>query len=176
MVRLETERLIIRDHISEDLENHHKLMSDPEIMTYIEDIMTTSLEDSQNNLKFSIVESKKPNRTHYFFAIEEKTGDYVGSIGFTIIEKNESGGNAELGYFILKSKWGNGYTSEAAKAVIEFAFQNIGLHKISSGCIAENKASENIMIKLGMTKEAHKVQHVLHKGVWKDRVEYGLIR
>lgn len=178
MVRIETERLIIRDHIKDDLFKHHLLMSDPEIMTFIEDIQTHSLEASEDNLKFSIEESKKGDqRRCYFFAIIEKeTNSLVGSTGFTILDKNETGGNAELGYFILKEFWGKGYTTEAARAVIDFGFNTLNLHKMTTGCILENVNSEKIMIKLGFTKEAHLVKHVLHKNIWKDRVEYALFK
>jgi ribosomal-protein-alanine N-acetyltransferase len=177
MIRIETERLIIRDNIMDDLEGHHKLMSDPNLMTYIQDIQTHSLEESKKNLAHSVKESKSLNRTCYFFAIEEKEGhNYVGAIGFTVLERTETNGNAELGYFILKDYWSKGYTTEACKAVIDYAFNSVNLHKISTGCNAENVSSEKIMIKLGMTKEAHLKQHVLHNGQWKDRVEYGLFR
>lgn len=177
MIRLETERLIIRDHVMEDLKDHHRLMSDIEVMSYIQDIMTHSLEESKENLQFSIMESKQVNRKCYFFAILEKESEkFVGSIGFTILDRSEGAGNAELGYFILRDFWGKGYTTEAAKAVIELGFETVQLHKITSGCNAENIGSENIMIKLGMEKEAHLKKHVLHNGEWKDRVTYGLLK
>ena len=50
------------------------------------------------------------------------------------------------------------------------------MHKITTGCIAENVNSERIMKKLGMLKEGHLKQHVLHKNIWKDRVEYALFK
>lgn len=173
-MKIETSRLTIRDNIKSDLDEHHRLMSDSEIMSYIKDIQTYSLEESKENLDFSIKESQRGNdRKCYFFAIVDRITDmYIGSIGFTILEKNECGGNAELGYFILKEHWNKGYTTEAAEAVVKFAFEKVKLHKISTGCILENSNSEKIMNKLGMVKEAHLKLHVLHNGKWKDRVEY----
>jgi ribosomal-protein-alanine N-acetyltransferase len=55
-----------------------------------------------------------------------------------------------MAYFIHKKFWGNGYTAEAAKRVIDFAFENVGLHKIITGCLKENAAFEKIMKKCGM--------------------------
>ena len=81
-----------------------------------------------------------------------------------------------MAYFIHKKFWGNGYTAEAAKRVIDFAFENVGLHKIITGCLKENAASEKIMKKCGMIKEAEKIQHIWHEDKWKDRVEYRLLR
>lgn len=177
MIILETDRLIIRDHKESDLENHHLLISDPEQMTYIEDIKTNSLKESKENLDFSIKESNSNERKCYFFLVEIKeTHEFVGSVGFTIMDQNNQGGHAEMGYFILKKHWGKGYTTEASKAVIDFAFQSLGLHKISAGCNAKNTASENIMKKLGMVKEAHFKSHVLHNGLFCDRLVYSLFK
>lgn len=177
MVALETDRLIIRDHRESDLENHHRLMSDETVMSYIKDIKTNSLKESKDNLEFSIRESESGNRKCYFFAIEDKVSlDFIGSIGFTVMEKNENGGTAEIGYFILKEHWGKGYVTEAAKSVLDYAFNVLMLHKVYSGCNIENKESENIMIKIGMEKEGHLYKHILHNGKWKDRVIYAKLK
>jgi len=177
VIKLVTDKLIIRDHVIDDLKTHHQLMSDPEIMTYIEDIQTHSLEESRDNLMFSIKESKKEDRNCYFFAVVEKESNrHIGSIGVTIFDRNETGGNCELGYFILKEFWHKGYTTEAARKVIDFAFNTLNMHKITTGCIAENVNSEKIMKRLGMVKEGHLKQHVLHDNIWKDRVEYALFK
>lgn len=173
-IKIETDRLIIRDHMESDLIHHHQLMSDPEIMYYIQDIQTDSLESSRENLYFAIEASRLHPRKHYFFAITLKDNTYVGSIGFTVIDQNIYGGNVELGYFILKEHWQKGYTFEAAKAVIAFVFE-LGFHKVTTGCILENSNSENIMKKLKMTKESHLRKHVFHNNTWKDRVTYGLL-
>jgi len=178
MVRIETERLIIRDNIESDLDDHHRLISDQEIMSYLSDIHTHSLEESKKNLKFSIEESqKKDARSCYFFAmIDKKDNTYIGAIGLTLLDQNETGGNAELGYFILKEFWNKGYTTEAAKAVISFGFNKLKIHKITTGCTLENTRSEHIMKKLGMEKEAHLKKHICHNNEWKDRVEYALFK
>lgn len=177
MIKFETERLIIRDNKLSDIEDHHRLMSDPEVMNYLQDIQTHSYEASLENLKFSIEESKKRGRKCYFFAMTNKeTERFIGSIGFTIVDLEEEKGKAEIGYFILKEFWGKGYTCEAVTKLIDFAFQKLELHKLTIGCTKENANSEKIMVKQGFRKEAHFLEHTYHNGVWKDRVEYGLLR
>lgn len=173
---METQRLIIRENRWSDLKNHHRLMSDAQVMYYIQDIQTHSLEESRDNLAFSIEEAKNKNRQCYFFAMTLKDDTYIGQIGFTILEQNKSGGVAELGYFILKEHWHHGYVTEACKAVIDFAFEKIGLHKITTGCIYDNYRSEGIMKKLGMVKEGHLKAHVLLDDKWVDRVNYGCFK
>jgi|GEM_PF-598538 len=173
MVYLETDRLVIRDLRASDLEYHHALISNDEVMYYIQDIQCHSLKESQDNLEFCITESKLPDRKHYFLGIFLKDETHVGSIGFTILEKGDSG-NAELGYFIHKKFWNKGYTSEAAKCVIDFGFKKVRLKKFTTGCVYDNDKSEAIMKKMGMYKEAHKKDHIYIDGKWRDRVEYGL--
>ncbi len=174
MVRLETERMIIRDHQKTDLKAHHNLISNDEVMYYIQDIKTASIYESKDNLEFSISESIAENRVCHFFAMIDKvSNEHIGSIGFTILEKGDSG-NAELGYFIHKEFWGKGFTTEACKAVITYGFETVGLRKFTTGCVYDNHHSEHIMKKLGMVKEAHKYNHISIDGIWRERVEYAL--
>ncbi|MCH4890824.1 GNAT family N-acetyltransferase [Acidaminobacter sp. JC074] len=172
MVRLETKRLYIRDLMINDLEAHHDLISNDEVMYYIQDIQTHSYEASRENLVFSIDEAHRQDRKCYFFGIFLKeNNEHVGSVGFTLLEKGDSG-NAELGYFIHKKFWHKGYTFEASKAVVDYAFE-MGIQKITTGCVYLNNRSENIMKKLGMFKEGHLYKHTYIDGRWLDRVTYG---
>lgn len=177
MVKFETGRLIIRDNIEEDLNELHNLMSDREVNKYDSDFYSGSLNSSRIKLKTSIEEAGKKDRRKYWFAIIEKESDkYVGQIGITIVSNQIKNGVGQLAYFTQKEYWGRGYTTEAAKKVIDFAFEDIGLHKIMTGCLKENIASEKIMEKCNMVKEAELVKHVWHENEWKDRVEYRLLR
>ena len=177
MVLLKTNRLTISDHTSEDLIPMHKLLSNSKTMYFLDDIKTETLEDTQRNLDTAIGEISNPNRTKYFFKIvESETNKYVGEIGFTIKLKTPQGSVAELGYFILPEFWSQGVTTEAARVVITYAFEELDVIKIETGCIKGNKASEAIMIKLGMIKEAEYKKKVWHDNQFKDRVEYRLLK
>ena len=177
MVKLETERLIIRDNIEEDLNVMHGLMSNKEVNKYDSDFYSDSFDSSRAKLKNSIEEAGKKDRRKFYFAIiERESNEYVGQIGITIVSDRIKNGVGQLAYFIQKNYWGRGYTTEAAKRVIDFAFEDIGLHKIITGCLTENIASEKIMRKCNMVKEAELVKHVWHENEWKDRIEYRLLR
>ena len=171
-----TPRLIVRDHIIDDLDDYHNLISNPITMKYLFDVGTKDYEESTKSLKDAIEQSNSTNRKRYFFAIIKKdTNEYIGEVGFTILQTSPFGNKAELGYFIKKEFWNNGYTFEAAKAVLDFALANLKIHKMISGCILDNIHSEKIIKKLGFKKEAHLVKHVYLLDKWLDRVEYGLI-
>lgn len=177
MIRLETDRLIIRDHIEEDLLPLHSLISDEKAMFYIPDIKTRNLDESKENLRVSMTEAKLKNREKYFLAITLKeTGEYVGEIGFTIISDFKEEKTAELGYFILPKFWSQGIVTEAAKEVVSFAFNIAGIIKLITGCVKDNKHSEGIMKKLGMIKERELKSHIEIQGKLYDRVEYRLLK
>ena len=172
MVRLETERLVIRDYRESDILSFHTLVSDQTTMRYLPGILCRDEQQSAKMFREAVDAAMLRDRTKHFFAVCQKSCDKtIGGIGFTIIRK----GIGHLGYFYMPQYWGKGYATEAAKAVFQYAFETIGLHKIVTGCLKENVGSEKVMIKCGMRKEADLRQHIWHEDQWKDRVEYGLI-
>jgi [ribosomal protein S5]-alanine N-acetyltransferase len=177
MIKIETSRLLIRDHIKEDLLPLHNLLSNEEAMYYIPDLKTENIEESMENLAVAMNEAKLRSREKYFFAIINKeSNEYVGDIGFTIIIDSPYGKVVNLGYFSMPKFWGKGIITEAAEAVIDFAFNNAGVLKIETGCIKVNKGSEKVMQNIGMTKEADMKLHVfLHNKLF-DRVEYRMLK
>ena len=177
MKRLETERLIIRDPLVTDIDGWHQLLSDAKTMYYLDDIMTSTLEESRKNLEVAITESQNPNRTKYFFAVEHgNSGDFIGTVGYTVTNETPHGKFAGLGYFILPKYHGQGFMTEAVKEVIRFAFEDDSVYRISTGCLSENRASERVMQKCGFIKEAEFKSLIWHDGKMKDRVEYRLLK
>ncbi|SKC73948.1 GNAT family N-acetyltransferase [Maledivibacter halophilus] len=177
MVKIETKRLIIRDHLEKDTDSIHKLLVDEKAMYYLQDIKTKNMDQSKQNLYEAIKESKLENRTKYFFAIIMKdTDEYIGEIGFTVIIDFSYGKVVELGYFIRPKFWRRGIVTEAAREVIKYGFNEAGVIKIESGCIKENIGSERVMKKVGMIKEGEFKKHMLLDGKLYDRVEYRLLK
>ena len=177
MIRLTTERLIVRDPSSTDFEDWHRLMSDPYTMYYLQNIMTRSAEESRLNLDDAIAEAHNPDRKKYFFTVEDKaTGMFIGTVGYTATQTTPVGIIAHAGYFILPEYHGRGYTTEAFREIIRFAFVDGDVFRLETGCFRENGASERVMIKCGMIKEADRKAAAWHDGRMKDRVNYRLLR
>ena len=176
MIEIHTERLLIRDYVYSDLEAMHAWVSDPEVMKFL-DWKTNTLAETSKMLDDAIHEINLHNREKYFFAIvHKKSNKNIGDVGFTVISRNDSGGIADSGFFLLKEYWGAGYAVEAFHTLIEFAFLKLGLHKVIAGCDAENKASEMVMIKCGLSREGTFRKHHFHRGKWCDRLKYGLLK
>lgn len=177
MIQLQTKRLIIRDHTMDDLLSHHMLFSNRTDMYYLQDLISNSITDSKDNLQKAIDEIGNPDRKFYFFRIEDKqTKEHIGEIGYTVIFNAPVGKHVGVGYFIRQDHWRKGYTTEALKEVIRFAFEENNIYRISCGCIKDNVGSEGVMIKCGMIKEAYLKHFVWHDGKLKDRVEYRLLK
>ena len=170
MIILETDRLIIRDYKESDLEDMHRLWSDKETMYFLDDIMTNAIEETAKRLKTSIANSDG----HYFCYCDKITGNYIGSIGYTITDNTPLGKVVHMGYFALPEYHGKGYTPEAAKKVIEFAFMQDDCIRITIGCHKDNDASRKVMEKVGFRKEAERLKAQYHDGVMKDRLEYAI--
>jgi ribosomal-protein-alanine N-acetyltransferase len=177
MIKLHTDRLIIRDHVEADLLPLHSLLSDKDTMYFLEDLICNTLEESHQNLTVSMAEATLgPKRTKFFFAIVLKdTGSYIGEIGFTVLHDCPEGKVVEMGYFSLPQYWGKGIITEAASRVIQYAFEEAGVIKVEIGCNKANVASEKVIQKLGLTKEADRKKHSLLDGKLWDRVEYGVL-
>ena len=177
MIKIMTERLEIRDHVQDDLNDLHSLISNDEVMYFLPEIKTSSLDESQQNLNVSLKEINNKNRTKYFFAVVCKiTKEYIGEIGIMKTAECSEGNIMNLGYFILKKHWGKGIIPEASKAVIDYAFKHLNTLKIETGCAKVNNKSERVMEKIGLIKEAELLKHaVIHNKLY-DRVEYRILK
>ena len=177
MIHLITERLIIRDPLPTDINDWHRLLSDPKTMYYLPDMITRSFEESRVNLETAINESQNIKRTKYFFAIEHgETGAFIGTVGYTVTETTPLGKFVEAGYFMLPEYHGQGYMTEALSEVIHFAFVDDGVFRINASCLIENRASERVMQKCGLIKESEYKSFTWHDGRMKNRVEYRLLK
>lgn len=108
------------------------------------------------------------------FAIERRRDDeLVGAIGLTINRTHE---RAEMGYWIGRPYWGNGYCTEAARRVVEFAFLDLGLRRVVAHHLTRNPASGRVMQKIGMKQEGLLRRHLKKYDTLEDVAAYGLLR
>lgn len=100
-------------------------------------------------------------------------GHLIGAIG---LEFNHQSRWAELGYWIGVPYWNNGYTTEAAKALVAYGFDELGLNRIQARYMTNNPASGRIMQKLGMTYEGTHRQAARRFGSYEDLAMYAILR
>ncbi|WP_413288651.1 GNAT family N-acetyltransferase [Bdellovibrio sp. HCB337] len=80
--------------------------------------------------------------------------------------------NAYLGYRIFSHFWGQGYATEACRAVIDIAFKDLKLHRIEAAIEPHNKVSIKVAKKLGLRKEGLSSRRLQVRGKWKDMLVY----
>ena len=83
---------------------------------------------------------------------------------------------AELGWVYHPDHHGNGYASEAARALLALGFETIGVHRIIAELAPENTASVRLCTRIGMRHEAHFVRDILVDGQWEDTGVYAMLR
>ena len=82
----------------------------------------------------------------------------------------------ELGYLIDPDHAGRGFATAIAGAILELAFTELGLHRVTAGCFADNVASWRVMEKLGMRREQHGIRDSWHAELgWIDGYTYGIL-
>ncbi|MBR5344950.1 MAG: GNAT family N-acetyltransferase [Clostridia bacterium] len=177
MIYLETDRLVLRDYVESDFEAYYRLKSDPETMFYLQDIQLHSIDEAKADFGKVLSDQVSADRQFYFLHMElKKSHEQVGSIGYTVTDNTPVGKLVHLGYFTYPKYWGNGYVSEAVKRLLEFAFTENDVYRVTTGCLAENKGSERVMQKNEMIREAEHLDYEWHDGKMKTRLEYRLLR
>jgi len=74
-----------------------------------------------------------------------------------------------------RSRWGLGYATEAAAALLRYGFDQLGLHKISASCDPENIGSVRVLTKIGMRQEGHLRDQHRVRGQWRDRLLFAAL-
>jgi RimJ/RimL family protein N-acetyltransferase len=98
--------------------------------------------------------------------------ELCGLVGLDLVSPH---GHAELGYWIGVPLWGNGFATEAARAMVAFGFATLGLHRIYAHHFARNVASQRVLEKIGMRHEGRSRQHIRKWDRFIDLENYGLL-
>lgn len=145
---LQTERLILRPYRKSDLKDLHRICSNPNIGITGGWKPHESIEESEQILKYYFMEQP------FKWAIKlASTGEMIGSIGLSPDEKRPSTNINSVGYWLAEEHWGNGYATEALKAVLFYAFRSLHLEIITADCYPHNPASRRVLEKSGFTYE-----------------------
>lgn len=96
----------------------------------------------------------------------KEDGRMIGTCGFVRFDYPHNG--AELGYVLNPDYHGKGLMTEAARRILQFGFQVLGLHRIESRFMIENDPSRRVMERLGMTFEGVRRSAMLVKGLYRD--------
>jgi RimJ/RimL family protein N-acetyltransferase len=150
-VILETPRLLLRRQVIEDLDALWALYCDPEIIRYIPDAPKTYLE-AREELEWHQNGHPDNPQLGLWATIHKATGRFIGRCGllpWTIDGRLE----VEVAYAIARDFWSQGLGTEAAQAIVQYAFEKLKLERLVCMIEPENRASVNVAKKIGMSFE-----------------------
>ena len=164
-VRLE-DRVSIRNFSRQDDAHFYVWASDPEVTK----VMTWDTYMSRDEVLRFLTEVAEP---HPWFKAICLDGIPIGSITLTP-GKGLYACKAELGFVLARSHWGKGITTLAVKNALKAGFSELGVHRIEAFVDPENKPSQKVLIKAGLTCEGLLKKCILFKGSVRDRYIYSL--
>lgn len=147
-VVLETERLVLRRLLPDDLPALHALYRDPVVRRYFPD-GTRTLEETREELEWFLQGHPRHPELGLWATIERATGAFLGRCGllpWTIDDALE----VEVAYLIDPRRWGEGFATEAARAIVRHAHEVLHLERLICLIDPENVASVRVAEKAGM--------------------------
>jgi ribosomal-protein-alanine N-acetyltransferase len=150
MLLLQTERLLLRHHIEADLEAYCEMMADPEFRR-LSGGRPLPREEAEQIFRERVL-LHRPQGLGMFATESKPEGRYIGRCGIYEHRGADNAvvpGEGQLAYYLARPYWGRGLATEAGRALVEFAFKELGLSRIEAGINATNLASLRVVEKLG---------------------------
>lgn len=170
---IKTERLILRPFTLDDAPEIQRLAGDKDVAS-----TTSDGEIPQPNMaeQWIKVRQERVDRGESveFAVIHTKRRVLIGIIHLSIQYKQDE--SMELGYWIGKPYWNQGYCTEAARAVLKYGFEILGLHRIFARHFARNPASGRILEKIGMIHEGTLREAFKKWSRFEDMEVYGILK
>ena len=145
-MKLETERLILRELEETDFERMFLMDSDPEVMKYIGVPPLTDSNESKEMIKM-IQKQYEENGVGRLAVVEKESGLVVGWSGLKLLTKAVNGYQnvLQLGYRFVPESWGKGYATESGKASLDYGFHELNAEVIYAYAHSEHEASNHIL-------------------------------
>ncbi|MCH5198527.1 MAG: GNAT family N-acetyltransferase [Oscillospiraceae bacterium] len=162
---IETERLIVRDFKSDDVNDLYEILGDEETMENCEPAY--DFEKTQKFLEDFCIAKKG--------AVAAVLKDSKKAIGYILFKPLEES-VYEIGWIFNKKYWRQGYAYEACSELIAHSFRELNVHKVVAEAIDSHK-SVGLMEKLGMKREGVQISQTKdHLGKWADLYLYGILQ
>ncbi len=151
MIKLETNRLILRQWLDSDIPIFAGMNRDPKVMEFF----SACLSEEETEEMVTRIRVHFQKYGYGLFAVELKSsGEFIGFVGLSIPQFDAPFMPAvEIGWRISSQHFGKGYATEAAKKILEFAFDELELEEVVSFTVPRNKASQRVMEKIGMSRD-----------------------
>lgn len=116
----------------------------------------------------------KEDASFPFFLFESENHELIGSCIISNIRRGVAQ-SCSLGYWVGESWSGKGYMTEAARALIPFAFDRAGLHRIEAACLLTNEPSQKLLRRVGFKDEGVARKYLRINGDWQDHLLFAML-
>lgn len=172
-VPLETDRLVLRRTVKSDIDEIFFIQLNPNIRRYLG---TNRLgDDLEKNRKY--FNEEKYNELNYYrwTIVRKEDNKILGCIYLNI--HDEKARTAGIDYWIREDAWGNGYTTEASRKILNFAFDTLNINRIESCGGKDNPGTYKVMEKIGLKYEGERKEGIFYYyGGLENLVLYGITK
>lgn len=171
---VETSRLTLRPFVAGDFEALHAMRASPEVVRYLYE-EPISADQTRAVLERRIARAAWAKEGDWLAAavVERESGVTVGDVALHWVSERDR--TAEIGFIFDPRHQGRGFATEAAHALVEWAFGTAGIHRVIGRTEARNVASNRVLEKLGMRLEAHFVENEWVKAEWQSELVYAIL-
>jgi RimJ/RimL family protein N-acetyltransferase len=168
---IETERLLLRGFTLDDIDDMIELVSHPSVARVSSEIeASVAGVEKYINMQYSLQPFELNKCFELAIELKEKN-KLIGFIG--LIRKDHKQG--EIGWALSVDYRGNGYATEAARALISYGFEKLDLHRIFADTSNINVPSWKMMERLGMRREGHYRESEFRDDQWIDVLVYAIL-
>ena len=169
---LESDRLVLRQIIPDDVKEIFALRSNAEVMKYVPRPLCTTVNEAMDLV--NIMQQRLETNEGINWAITLKGNNkLIGYIGHYRIQWEHF--RSEIGYMLSPEQQGKGIVSEAIQLIIEYGFSVMNMHSLEAVIDPDNAASARVLEKNNFIKEAHFKENEFFDGKFIDAVVYSLL-
>jgi RimJ/RimL family protein N-acetyltransferase len=173
-LEIDTPRVRLRPPRESDADAFFPYVSEPELSRYVTWAAHAHVDDTREWLRKGQEMVAKGGDMIWTLEHEGSPCGCIGLHGITWAVRAVRFDKAEMGYWLARPLWGEGLMTEAATAALRWAFETLGLHKITIGCFEENVGSRRVIEKLGFRYLCRYEDDVWRDGRWFAHLRYEL--
>jgi [ribosomal protein S5]-alanine N-acetyltransferase len=171
---LSTERLLLRKITMEDIQDIFFLRSDTTIYQFLGKEPATDLKQAEEFIALVTKNIENNDSIIWAIVLKEAPSKVIGTICFWNMQKEHY--RTEIGYALDPAQWRKGIMKEAILKVLDYGFEEIGLHSVEARLSAANTASAAVLESTGFVKEAYFKEDFFHRGKFEDTLVYSRLK
>jgi RimJ/RimL family protein N-acetyltransferase len=170
---IHTARLTLRPVTLDDLDDVYSWQRRPDVVRWMLGAGTRTREESRASVIAMAGEDALRAEGDCLTLAAATDAGVIGTV--ELVWRSQGDRTAELGYVFHPGHGGRGLATEAATALLNWGFDELGLHRVYARCHGRNDASARMMTRLGMRQEACHVESYLFRGEWADQLVFAVL-